>query len=344
MGAYDSLLKPVLFGLDAEQAHDFAMRAIARGIVKGEKVIDPRLRQTLFDVSFPNPLGLAAGLDKNAIALDRWDAFGFGFVEIGTVTLKPQPGNTKPRLFRLPKDKGLVNRMGFNNDGALEISKRLESSRTKIPIGINVGKNKDVAASEASKDYAECFQHLRRFGAYAVVNVSSPNTPGLRDLQEKGPLLEIIAAMREVDPKKPLFVKIAPDLELHALDEVIAVAHEAKLTGIIATNTTVSREHLAQPFEEPGGLSGSPLRIRAHRVMRHLYKSCEEDMTLIGVGGIMNGKDLYDRIAAGAHLCQAYTGFIYGGPKFACRVLTDLLTQMDANRIRSLKELRGSAA
>ena len=344
MGAYDSLFKPLLFGFDAETAHNLAMKAIASGVVRGERVIDPRLRQSLFGVSFPNPLGLAAGLDKNAVALDRWAGFGFGFVEIGTVTLKPQPGNPRPRLFRLPADMGLVNRMGFNNDGAFEIAKRLAARRGDVVLGVNVGKNKEVPAAEAAADYAECYRHLRRYGNYAVVNVSSPNTPGLRDLQEKGPLLEILAAMREVDPDKPLFVKIAPDLELTALNEVIEVAHTAKLTGIIATNTTISREHLAKPFEEPGGLSGKPLRIRAHRVMRHLYKSCNKDMILIGVGGIMNGKDLYDRIAAGAHLCQAYTGFIYGGPDFAARVLKDLLAQMDANRIRSLSDLRGSEA
>ena len=344
MGAYDSFLKPLMFGLEAESAHNLAMKAIASGVVKGDRVIDPRLRQTLFGVSFPNPLGLAAGLDKNGIALDRWAGFGFGFAEIGTITHKPQPGNPRPRLFRLPLDQGLVNRMGFNNDGAFEIAKRLAARKGELVLGVNVGKNKEVPANEAAKDYADCYQHVRRFGSYTVVNVSSPNTPGLRDLQEKGPLLEILAAMREVDPQKPLFVKISPDLELTALNELIQVAHDAKLTGIIATNTTISREHLAAPFDQPGGLSGKPLRIRAHRVMRHLYKECDKEMILMGVGGIMNGKDLYDRIAAGAHLCQAYTGFIYGGPNFAAHVLKELLAEMDANRIRSLKDLRGSAA
>lgn len=332
-----------MFGLNPEAAHDFALKAIVRGVARGAKFTDPRLRQLLFGVNFPNPLGLAAGFDKNALAIQRWASFGFGFAEIGTATLKPQPGNPRPRLFRLPEDEGLINRMGFNNDGAVDIARRVGLKPASIPIGVNIGKNKDVPAEEAAKDYAECFRYFRRFGAYTVVNVSSPNTPGLRALQEKGPLLDIIGAIREVDKEKPLFVKIAPDLEPTALQELIQVAHEAKLTGIIATNTTISREHLARPFPEPGGLSGRPLRIRAHLMMRDLYKSCDKDLILIGVGGIMDGKDLYDRIAAGAHLCQAYTGFVYGGPHFAAAVLRDLVRQMEENQIPSLAALRGSA-
>jgi len=224
MSLYTSVIRPLLFLLNPEIVHDLGMALISRGIFRGRICENPILEQEVFGVQFKNPLGLAAGFDKNAVALDYWGDFGFGFVEVGTVTPSPQKGNPKPRLFRLPRDKALVNRMGFNNDGARAMSIRLNAGRPAIPYGVNLGKGFDTPLEEAAKDYADAFRQLKSQGAYAVVNVSSPNTPGLRTLHDKGPLLEIIQAMREIDPAKPLFIKVSPDLGPTALDEVVDVA------------------------------------------------------------------------------------------------------------------------
>ncbi len=344
---YDRLLRPLLFRLDPERAHEIAMAALARGFVPGRAIETPSLVQQRMGLTFPNPIGLAAGLDKNAHAASGWGRLGFGFAELGTITALPQPGNPKPRLFRLPEDRALINRMGFNNDGAEAVAKRLARARSSVPIGINLGKSKLTPLEEAADDYRRSFAQLKERGDYFVINVSSPNTPGLRTLQEKGPLLEIVAAIRELDPgaEKPLLVKVAPDLELSALDEVIEVAHTAGLSGLIATNTTLSREglHSVPNREEAGGLSGAPLRERANRFLRHLALSCDPHMTLIGVGGIFCVEHLVEKIALGAHLCQIYTSFIYQGPTFPSSLARDLVAWMEREGVQTLDELRSSA-
>jgi len=329
--------------MDPEQVHEVAMGALSKGLFRAPDFFDPRLEQTLFGVRFPNPLGLAAGFDKNARALNFWHQLGFGFVECGTVTYHAQPGNPKPRMFRLPEDRALINRLGFNNDGAREVAGRLAESRSKIPVGVNLGKSKVTELADAPKDYQESFRLLRSFGQYFVVNVSSPNTPGLRTLQEKGPLMEILSAMREVDAEKPLFVKVAPDLELSALEDVIAVAHEARLTGLIATNTTLSRDGIRSDPGEAGGLSGAPLKQRADNFLAHVARGCDPSLILMGVGGIGTGRDIYDKIARGAHLTQLYTGWIYGGPHMVPGALAELVALLERDGFKSLAELRGKA-
>jgi len=343
MPFYESVVKPLLFSLDAETAHQLAFAGIRAGLAGGRPIAEPMLRQVLFGTHFPNPLGLAAGFDKNALALDRWAGLGFGFAEVGTITLFPQPGNRRPRLFRIVDDQAILNRMGFNNDGAVAITKRLAATTPSIPIGINIGKNKDVPPDGAAANYRDCFEALSRFGSYFVVNVSSPNTPGLRDLQDRGPLSEILGTLREAAPDRPLFVKIAPDLETVAVDQVIEVAAEHRLTGIIAANTTVSREGVRKHREEQGGVSGRPLTLRANLLMRYLFTSCDPGTILIGSGGIMDGRDLFDRLASGAHLCQSYTGFVYGGPEFVAGALTTLVGEMRQGGFATQAELRGSA-
>lgn len=344
MSFYASLVRPLAFQCDPERVHEWAMKLLARGIFRAREFTDARLEQTLFGVRFPNPLGLAAGFDKNALALDYWHQLGFGFVECGTVTYHPQPGNERPRLFRLPEHKALINRMGFNNDGARGVATRLAAAKPRIPVGVNLGKSKVTELADAPKDYQESFRLLHSFGDYFVVNVSSPNTPGLRALQEKGPLLEILAAIREVDAERPLFVKMAPDLELAALDDVIDVAHTARLTGLIATNTTISRDDLPSDPGQAGGLSGSPLKKKSNAFLAHLYKSCDREMILMGVGGIFTGADAYEKIALGAHLTQLYTGWIYGGPMMIPDALQELVQLMEREGVASLAELRGSRA
>ncbi len=378
-----------MFMLPAESAHNIAMAVMRRGLVRARKFHDPILEQELFGVRFPNPIGLAAGFDKNALAVPQWHRLGFGYAEIGTITWHPQPGNPKPRLFRLPKQRALINRFGFNNDGAKVIASRLGSyvsssfsagrdsqcrsllarenvadpaeGKSKIgkegvgggatgnrglPIGINLGKSKITELRDAASDYQESFRTLHQSGDYFVVNVSSPNTPGLRSLQERGPLLEILQAMKEVNSEKPLFFKVAPDLEFDALDDLIQVAYESKATGIIATNTTLSRDAIpvgTPNRDEVGGLSGAPLKTRSDQVLRHLAKACGNDMVLIGVGGISNSQDVFDKLALGAHLTQVYSGWVYGGPNFVPELLSGLVELLQTRGIKSLDEIRGSA-
>jgi dihydroorotate dehydrogenase len=338
---YESLLRPLAFRVDPETVHESALKVLEKGLVKAPAFADPRLSQTLFGVTFQNPLGLAAGFDKNAVALDHWHQLGFGFVEVGTVTWHSQPGNPKPRMFRLPQDKALINRLGFNNRGAEALAETLRRAKPHLPFGINLGKSKITPVEEAARDYQDSFRLLREFGSYFVVNVSSPNTPGLRSLQEKGPLLEIFAALREVDPNQPMFVKVAPDLEWDALDDVVDVAEQMKLTGIIATNTTVSRDGISRDPGEAGGLSGAPLREKSNQVLEHLHKACSPQIVLIGVGGIMNGRDVFEKIALGAHLCQLYTGWIYGGPTMVPSAMRELTALMEREGIKTLAEMRG---
>lgn len=344
MSLYESLVRPAAFLMDPEQVHEAAMRLIQRGIFRSRNYHDLGLEQTLFGVQFTNPIGLAAGFDKNAVALNYWHQLGFGFVECGTITWHAQPGNPRPRLFRVPENRALINRMGFNNDGAVRVGTRIAASRSRIPVGINLGKSKITDLKDAAEDYRESFRTLHRFGSYFVINVSSPNTLGLRDLQDRGPLLEIIFAMREVDDAKPLFVKVAPDLEVSALDDVIEVANSTKLTGIIATNTTISREGLSMDPDQSGGLSGAPLRDRSNDVLRYLYQNSPRDTVLIGVGGIETGADAYQKICLGAHLTQLYTGWIYGGPQMIPSALEEMARLMRQDGFESIAQARGSRA
>lgn len=277
---------------------------------------------TIGGVRFPNRLGLAAGFDKNALAVDQWHRYGFGFVEIGTVTWHPQPGNPKPRLFRLPEDQGLINRMGFNNDGADVVARRLEKVSPKIPVGINLGKSKITDLEVAHQDYAQSFHLLKDFGDYFVVNVSSPNTPGLRELQDRGPLTKIFDALRTIDGSKSLYLKIAPDLGESALLEILSVAEEFELTGLIATNTTIGRENLKSSVQsEAGGLSGKPVEKKSNEVLEFLQKNKPEGLHLVGVGGVFDHDDFAEKRRLGADLVQLYTGWIYGGPKCAAKIV-----------------------
>jgi dihydroorotate dehydrogenase len=340
---YKTVLRPLLFQMDPETVHEYGLKMARKGLIKEHRNIDyTALEQEFFGAKFKNPLGLAAGFDKNAVAVGQWESAGFGFVEVGTVTFHAQEGNPKPRLFRLPDDQALINRLGFNNTGAAQMVENLAAARCNIPYGINVGKSYITPVENAADDYKMTFETLRGFGNYFTVNVSSPNTPGLRSLQEKDKLTEVLTAVREVAPVVPLFVKIAPDLELTAVDEVIEVAFDMRLTGIIATNTTISRVGLNTPTQEAGGLSGRPLRALSDGILAHLAKALDERMVLIGVGGIFTGEDLFRKISLGAHLCQVYTGWVYGGPNMVVDTLADLVGLMEQRGFKDLKALRGS--
>lgn len=336
-----SFLHGLLLRLPPETAHNLALMAIRRGLVRAALRDSEGLGQTLFGVHFPSPLGLAAGFDKNGVAAARWSNLGFGFAEIGTVTQHAQPGNPKPRLYRLPRDGALINRMGFNNDGADRVASRLMKARgRKIPLGVNLGKSKVTPLEEAVPDYAYSFGRLSPAADYVAINVSSPNTPGLRTLQGREALLEIVGGLRASDPDKPLFVKVAPDLTLGELDEVLAVAHEARLTGLIATNTTVDRSMLNHDPGIEGGLSGRPVAELASLTLQYLAQSCEPELVLIGVGGIFDAADLYRRIALGAHLCQIYTGWVYEGPGAIAAMIGELADRLRREGIPSLDRLR----
>lgn len=328
------LIRPLLFQLDPEDAHHltinnlklagklpFLLRLIADGKLK-----HPSLHRNLFGLDFPNPVGLAAGLDKNAEVIDEFGAMGFGFVEIGTLTPKPQPGNDKPRLFRLVKDEALINRMGFNNIGADAAAENLKRRKTNIIVGANIGKNKITSNEDAIRDYEYCFKVLFEHAHYFVVNVSSPNTPGLRALQDKDSLAAILNALQDINhskPKtKPILLKIAPDLANEQIEDVMTVVQQTKIQGIVATNTTIARAPLSYTIDEiekfgAGGLSGKPLTHRATEVIEKITletRKLNMQTGIIGVGGIMNVQDALDKLNAGADLIQLYTGFIYSGP------------------------------
>lgn len=338
---YESLLRPVLFSADPESIHELALQLVSQGAISEPPYRNPSLESTHFGLKFANPIGLAAGFDKNADALNQWANLGFGFAEMGTVTYRPQPGNPKPRLFRYPDEKAIVNRMGFNNHGAYGMAAAMAERTTRIPIGINLGKNKDTPLLEAPSDYQKAFRCLAEFGDYFVINVSSPNTPGLRDLQDKQLLADIVDAMHGVTRTKPIFIKIAPDLEFSDMEDVVSLAVEKKLQGIIATNTTISRPHSHHAWES-GGLSGEPLRARAQEVM-HFLGSKNSSLTLIGVGGIFSADDVWDRISAGAHLVQIYSGWVYGGPTMVPEICRNLAARLDQEGIANVAELVGSS-
>ncbi len=316
----------------------------------------PSLEQTQWGLRFPNPIGIAAGFDKDGVAANVWEHFGFGFAELGTVTFHAQPGNPKPRMFRLPLDEAALNRMGFNNLGAAALAKRLGSRLTAvhsigIPIGINLGKSKITALEDAAADYLESFRVLKNLGDYFVVNVSSPNTPGLRSLQSTEQLEPILSALQQENfDQKPLFVKIAPDLEWEAIAAVINLAQSHQLSGIIATNTTIRRDHLKTQViattgnpvsEEAGGISGAPLRGRSTEVIRFIYQQTGGTLPIIGVGGIFTAEDAWEKITAGASLIQVYTGWIYEGPGMVQRVLKGLVQKMEEHGLQNIGEAIG---
>lgn len=324
------ILKAFLFRLDPEKAHHLTFSllkfltfsSIAGSFFKKEHV---SLKRTVFGLEFKNPVGLAAGLDKDAIAFNQLGELGFGFIEIGTVTPKPQPGNDKPRLYRLPKNEALINRMGFNNHGVVDAARRLKNRKDKsLIIGGNIGKNKLTPNENAVDDYIIGFNELFEVVDYFVVNVSSPNTPNLRDLQEKEPLTKLLNTLQNLNAKKnkpkPILLKIAPDLTNTQLDDIIDIVKETKIAGIIATNTTISRDGLNYESSEiekigMGGLSGKPLTKRSTEVIRYLKQKSNNAFPVIGVGGIHSAEDALEKLDAGADLIQLYTGFIYHGPK-----------------------------
>ncbi len=320
---YDYLLRPALFELEPETSHHLALaglRLLARLPIP-TPVAEPALERHLFGLRFPNPIGLAAGFDKNAIVLPAWQALGFGFVEAGTITAHAQPGNPLPRLFRYPEIGGIINRMGFNNDGVEAVAERLEALKPtrrwpSIPVGLNLGKSKITPLEEATADYLQSFERLFPLGDYFVLNVSSPNTPGLRSLQgreELDTLLRTVQAANRAKPTpKPLLLKIAPDLEFSQIEEILALTTEHGLSGLIATNTTLDHSAVPQSWDETGGLSGKPLRARSTEILRFI--TARTQLPVIAVGGIFSAADALEKLDAGAALLQLYTGFIYRGP------------------------------
>lgn len=370
---YQAALRPLLFNLikaDPENLHSKTISTLKwlgnsgdrspASLVKNRLqqsfcLQDSRLSQSKFGLQFPNPVGLAAGFDKDGVATPMWSSLGFGFAEIGTVTSRSQPGNPRPRLFRLPKDEAALNRMGFNNCGAEAMAARLAKLTSKpnplIPIGINLGKSKVTPLEEAANDYRRSFSLLKNYGDYFVVNVSSPNTPGLRKLQDAAMLGSILDALHEENNLgKPIFVKIAPDLEWEAITEIVSLAQSYKLAGIIATNTTIKRENLntqilaqtGKPVsEEAGGISGKPVRERSTEVIKYIWQQSKGEIPIIGVGGIFTAEDAWDKITAGACLVQIYTGWVYQGPGMIRRILQGLLLKLEQNGLNSISEAVG---
>jgi dihydroorotate dehydrogenase len=380
---YRRLVRPALFSLDSEEIHNRTLKALgwlARRELFCETLASffhtTDLSIELFGLKFPNPVGLAAGMDKYATTVPAWEALGFGFIELGGVTWHPQPGNPAPRMFRAVSDAALINRMGFNNPGAEIVAESLAAWRAsgrwpKHPVGINLGKSKISQLDRAAEDYANSFRALRPHADFFVVNVSSPNTPNLRQLQDKTALDEILAALQEqqrgagISPAsessshragetpalpcaKPVLVKVAPDLSFEALDEILELARPRQLAGIVATNTTITRPKTNDPelkrvYGESGGLSGRPLRERSTEVIRHLYRQTQGTLPIIGVGGIFNAEDAWEKISAGASLVQLYTGLVYEGPGVTKKIVDGLRQRLEASGLSSLREAVGTA-
>ena len=339
-------LRKILFRINPESVHHLVMSmmkiaytiAPVRWLMRQMFVVkDQQLEKTLWGITFPNPVGLAAGFDKDARYTDALACLGFGFVEIGTVTPRPQPGNDKPRLFRLPQDKALINRMGFNNGGSKAAAERLKRRKEKLIIGGNIGKNKITVNEDALSDYIAAFKDLYEVVDYFVVNVSSPNTPGLRELQDKAPLMAILNSLNHLNHKlckpKPLLLKIAPDLSNAQLDDIINIVQETKIQGIVATNTTIDRSRLITSTQEEvetigaGGLSGYPLKERATEVIHYIHQKSNGTIPIIAAGGIFTAADAKEKLEAGASLIQVYTGFIYEGPTITKNICKGLLNQ-----------------
>jgi dihydroorotate dehydrogenase len=364
---YRSLLRPILFRLPPETAHELALHSlpfalgtrIARDFVAKRFNRSPFGELPRFGLTFANPVGLAAGFDKDGIALQGLAALGFGFIEAGTVTYQPQPGNVRPRLFRLPLDKALINRAGFNNDGAEALVARVKRHRPDCILGVSIGKSKATPIEDAVSDYLKCFETIHPVADYIAVNVSSPNTPGLRELQRAYELESLLSALQKRNqeliaghPRElavPLLVKIAPDLNQEDLEMIVDVAKRTNVAGIIATNTSVERGGLQTPpgkIEDcgEGGLSGAPLQRRSTQIIASLYRLTRGSLTLIGVGGIFTAEDAWEKICAGASLVQLYTGFIYEGPSVARRINEGLAEILEREGFSSLDEAVGCRA
>ncbi|MDB5020348.1 MAG: hypothetical protein JWQ28_1475 [Pedobacter sp.] len=339
-------IKPVFFQFDPENVHHFVTEKLkwfndyfpfGKTILRSSFDVNIKgLEREVFGIKFRNPVGLAAGFDKNGEYIEVLSNLGFGFIEVGTVTPLPQPGNDKPRMFRLTDDSAIINRMGFNNKGVDTLAERLRLLRAKDPgivIGGNIGKNKNTPNEEAVDDYLKCFERLYEVVDYFVVNVSSPNTPGLRALQEKGPLKELLNALQTKNASnkifRPILLKIAPDLSNEQLDDIVEIVRETKIAGVIATNTTIDRNCLYTPeniANEAGGLSGKPLSLRSTEVIRYLSEKSNRAFPIIGVGGIHSPEDAKEKLDAGASLIQLYTGFIYEGPGIVKRICKHLVS------------------
>jgi dihydroorotate dehydrogenase len=362
---YESLLRPLLFRLPPETAHEFSLKSLSLALrpASVRKAVDRRLQLSpfgplrRFGLDFSNPVGLAAGLDKNGHAASALAALGFGFIEIGTVTNHPQPGNPRPRLFRLPPDRALINRAGFNNEGATSVCRRLLADRPPCVLGVNIGKSRVVEVEDAVQDYVASFEKAHAVADYIVVNVSSPNTPNLRELQKPAALGLLLRSLQERNSSLslengrlipiPLLVKLAPDIGEADLEEIVDTICDAGIDGIIATNTTVSREGLTTPADEvasigAGGLSGNPLKQMATSMISELYLLTKGNIPIIGVGGIFSAEDAWEKICAGASLVQLYTGFIYEGPLIAHRINLGLQKLFENSGFNSLDEAIGS--
>jgi dihydroorotate dehydrogenase len=342
---YRLFFKLVLVHIDAERAHGMALRWLARMPFAARKP-SPRLALKVLGRTHPTPLGVAAGVDKNGDAFRDLTKLGFGHVEIGTVTAEEQPGNPRPRVFRLPKQRALINRMGFPNAGAAAVEKTIAADRGWEIVGINIGKSKSAALENAADDYSISVKALARFADFLVVNVSSPNTPGLRDLQAIKPLRALLTAVQkgtaEIDCA--LLVKISPDLADADIDDITDLALELGLAGIVCTNTTISRDGLPPGEYEDGGLSGEPLKERSLAVLRRIRARAGDKLTLISVGGVSTADDVWDRLAAGATLVQAYSAFVYGGPSWPRRINRDLVRRLDSSDFDSIADVIGSDA
>ncbi len=364
--AYQYGVRPLLFSLDPEAAHHFAIATcrrisespILQAIAKSTFYYsDSRLSQTLWNLKFENPVGLAAGFDKNAEAIGAWEHLGFGFAEMGTITAHAQSGNPQPRLFRLPNDRAVLNRMGFNNRGAAatatDLKNYLQAHKLRIPLGINLGKSKITEIADAKFDYAESLRSLYDFGDYFVVNVSSPNTPNLRDLQATDQLCAILAELNPINTaNKPILVKIAPDLNDADIIEVVKASQAYGAAGIIATNTTISRQNLKTTHlsitrkpvtEEAGGISGQPVRDRSLQVINLIWQTTQGSLPIIGVGGIFTAEDAWQKITAGAAIVQVYTGLIYEGPMIVKQILQGLVAKLEAHGLDNIQQAIGLA-
>jgi dihydroorotate dehydrogenase len=340
---YRRLFRPWLFRSDPEEVHEralalaqkFGQSRVGRDALETLMVVeDRRLRQTVFGIEFPNPVGLAAGFDKNAVGVNLWPSLGFGFVEVGSVTARAQEGNPPPRLFRLPGEQALINRMGFNNDGADAIAVRVPPVPHRVPVGVNVGKSRDVELAGAADHHARTLAAFQGRADFFVINVSSPNTPGLRKLQDKSFLDDLLAkAKREV----PVLVKVAPDLTFDQLDDVLELARKHGTAGIVATNTTINH-----PTPPEGGLSGAPLRGRATEFVRHIRRQTRGQLSVIGVGGIFNAADAYEKIRAGASLVEVWTGMIYEGPSIGAEINRGLLRLLERDGFGSITQAVGT--